>query len=659
MPDWDKGSRRDGADKGMRSGDGTPGSEIITFGEFHIDPARRRLARGGRHLRIQRKPLDVLIYLASHRNRVVTRDELLEAFWSHAVNEEVLTRCVSILRRLLDDARDPPRYIETVWGEGYRFIAPARVGREGDPDASEPRITTTGRHGGGETPRPSPDPGRPPDRPSKSGGFGRGYRIAAGVLTTLLALAAVTIWRSHRPFDPSVDRIAVLPMSSDDDADGWLAEALTDHLARTVSRIEGLTVVAPGSAERFSDRSDPGEIGRRLGVGAVLASQLHRVGDLSGLRAQLVSTGDGTVLWSVEVPPTAVDLEPRRIEQLAVSVARRLWANLQLREPSAVVDGEAYRHYLRGRYYWNQRSIAGLEAAIESYERALAIEPGYVDALVGLADSWLLLPLYGAVPPAEAIPKAREAARRALERDRGAAHAFAVLGVVATQYDWNWTEAEALLRRALTLNPNNATAEQWLGELYCYRLRSEDCRRHLRAAVGLDPLSPVLRMLQGSPALFSGDFEEAVSAYSRALEESPGFPLGHYVLGLAHTGLGDWDRAIDAYRASLPDLGLAIVGGPLVYALAKRGDTEGARTMLEEMESLARTRYVPPTKFTVAWLGLGDRKRAVEWLDRALEARDDRLVYLAVDVHFLDLHGDPDFRALAERVGLLDVLRPR
>ena len=163
-------------------------------------------------------------------------------------------------------------------------------------------------------------------------------------------------------------------------------------------------------------------------------------------------------------------------------------------------------------------------------------------------------------------------------------------------------------------------------------------------------------MLQGSPALFSADYPSALAAYTRALQESPDFALGRYVLGLAYAGLGDWQQAIAAYRAALPGLGLAIVGGPLIYALAESGDTQAAQDRVAELELLASQRYVPPSKFAVAYLGLGDRSQAMQWLAQAVQARDDRLVYLAVDVHFRDLLDDPAVREIATTVGLLEAI---
>jgi serine/threonine-protein kinase len=361
-------------------------------------------------------------------------------------------------------------------------------------------------------------------------------------------------------------------------------------------------------------------------------------------------------LWNFTVEPTQARTEEEAILNLARAMARRLWANLQLREAERQVGPEAYRHYLHGRYYWNQRTLTGLSAAIGSFNAALKLEPNYVDALTGLADSWLLMPLYGAVAPNAAMPKARAAAERALQLDPGDSRAHAVIGVINMQYDWQWVTAESHLRKALTLNPNDATAEQWLGELKCYRARFDECRRHLRTASGLDPLSPILRMMQGSPDLYSGHFEAAVAAYLRTLDELPDFEFTHIALGHAYIGLEAWDDAIASYERLLPDLGLAIIGGPLIFALAKRGESQRAQEMLLELESLARQSYVPPSKLAIAYLGLGDRARAISWLERAVEAHDDRLVYLGVDNLFSELRSDPDFREIAAAIGLLEVL---
>ncbi len=618
------------------------GGSDLQIGEFRLDRLARRLLKNGRQLRIQQKPLDVLIYLAENSTRLVTREELLGRFWPRAVNEEALTRCVSTIRKRLGDVRDPPRYIETLWGQGYRLIETVEELPRFDPEtpgARQPGVKADDVDSESKT-----------DRYSKAR-----IGMAALILVAILAGLLRMLPDASNAAISNIDRIAVLPISAPDDED-WAVSALTDQLIRTISRIEGVTVVARGSAAQFSGASDPIEIGERLNVDAVLVSVLERSQDSARLKSELVSTSDAGVLWNFTVEPGQARTDEERILNLARAVARRLWANLQLREAKRRVNPDAYRNYLRGRYYWNQRTLAGLSAAIDSFNAALQLEPDYIDALTGLADSWLLMPLYGAVAPNDAMPKAREAAERALQLDPAESRAHAVIGVINMQYDWEWVAAESHLRKAQTLNPNDATTEQWLGELNCYRRHFDECRRHYRIATGLDPLSPILRMLQGSPDLYAGRFEAAVAVYLSTLDEMPDFEFTHLGLGHAYIGLEAWEDAIASYETLLPDVGLAIVGGPLIFALAKSGETKRARDLLRELETLAQRRYVPPSKLAIAYLGLSDREQSIAWLRKAVEAHDDRLVYLGVDNLFAELRSDAEFREILARIGLLDVL---
>jgi len=597
------------------------GAKSIEFGEFRVDLTRHVLLRGNSRIRIQKKPLAVLIYLIRQAPRMVPREELLDRFWSRAVNDEVLTRSVSTIRKHLADNEDPPRFIETYRGQGYRFVAAV----------------------GGSTPGATSPPVR--------AGLKRRSKIAAVAVAAML-ISAVLFWLVKSPDEAKpgrIERIAVLPLAVPGAGSEWLKPALTDHLMHAVSGIEGITVV---SSTIETSNLDVQAHGADLNVEALLLTRLERISSGSALRAQLVAVEDGALLWSTVVQSDYEFSSGNQVQKLARQLAIRLRPTLQLGEQKPSVDQRAYSYYLQGRYYWAQRSAIGLEAAIAAYDAALAIEAEYMDALLGSAESWLLMPLYGAMAPDDAIPKARQFAERALVLDPVSGRARAVLGSIRMQYDWNWTEAEALLREAVSLNPNDATAQQWLGELFCHTSRFEECRRQLRIAFELDPLSPVLRMQQGSPALYSGDFAAAISLYSDATSIAPEFPLGRYVLGLAYAGISDWDRAVAAYRSSLPDLGLAIVGGPLVYALSQAGEGDEAHRILAELESLAMSKYVPPSKIAIAYLGLEDTERALAELWRAVEAHDDRLVYFRNEVHFRDLTTEAGFRDIATRIGL-------
>jgi serine/threonine-protein kinase len=595
--------------------------DTLKFGEFRIDLPQRVLFRGAERVRIQRKPLAVLIHLIQQAPRMVPREELLQKFWSRAVNEESLTRCISTIRTLLGDNKNPPEFLETHHAQGYRFIA--EVARSGANDVPAGRRSRSRRLG-----------------------VAAAFLILASVV--LLATRFIPGGKAPGPSPETINRLAVMPVVVEYPEEPWLERALTDHVMRAVSRVEGITVVASGPA---SGVIEPQEQGNRLNVQALLLTRLEAMPKGSRMSARLVATDDGALLWQSSFASTDAIVSSSQVEKLARQVAVRLRPALQLRDQKKQVDEPAYAAYLRGRYYWSQRSAVGLEAAIVAFNEALEINPDYADAMLGAAESWLLLPLYGAMSPMEAIPSARALSQRVLDEDPHNARARAVLGVIAMQFDWNWLAAESLLRESVALNPNDATAQQWLGELYCYQSRFDDCRRQLRIALELDPLSPVLLMQQGTPALYSGDFDAATAAYKTAMENSPQFALGRYALGLACAGLGDWDRAIAAYETSLPDLGLAIVGGPLIYALSKSGKVAAANMILERLEALAETRYVPPSKLAVAYLGIGDKERAVASLQLAVDTHDDRLVYYANDVHFRDLLGESGFREIAERLG--------
>jgi DNA-binding winged helix-turn-helix (wHTH) protein/tetratricopeptide (TPR) repeat protein len=615
----------------------------LGFGEFRVDLERRTLYRDKSRIRIQRKPLEVLIFLAERSPSLVTRAELLQRFWSTSVNEESLTRCISTIRKHLDDTGDPPRYIETHRGVGYRFR----------PVVSRPDRRSAGGHRDGSRKLPS-NPGAPePSGTVPVAAATATRRRSAILLVATLAVAALIYWLSSR--SPQPDRIttlAVLPITTSDESADWLASALTDELRRAVSRIEGVRVVTTAPEPRKVDTSQPVELGRALGVEALLAARLEAEPGEFRLRADLISTADGGILHTFSIDPDGSAAQSGRVMRLARAVAARIRPTLQLQGPGPEVDAETYRHYLRGRFYLSQRTAESLEAALRSFDAALDSSPGYADALASAAEAALLLPLYGAVPPKRAIPRARTLATRALASDPQASGAHAVMGMIALQYDWDWVAAEAALSRAVALDPNNAVARQWLGELYCYQARFEACRRELANAFERDPLSPVLTMLQGSPDLWRGDFDAAQSAYAEASEAFPDFSMVELALGLAQSGAGRWNAAIETYERNLPKLGLAIVGGPLIFALARQGDRERALALLADLEALAESRYVPPTKLATAHAGLGSRTETLRWLEVACETRDDRLVYLTVDSHFRHLRADPGFRAIVSRVGL-------
>ena len=611
------------------------------FGPFQLERSTRRLLRQGRVVHLARRPFDVLEHLIAERPRLVSREELLALFWGgRDVYEEALTRCVSSIRKALDDRSDPPLYIETRWHEGYRFIAdilPAPI----DGPAS-----TTG------TAADEP-PVQPPDSVPR-----RARRIGLSVVLVVASMALLAAsWPTLRQLGTAdrsgvgIKRLAVLPLRAEA-TEPWVGQGLADDLVQTLSRMEGLTIVAPEAAARaLDDGSDLAEVGRALDVQALLKGAVRQDGERYVVSLQLLDTVDSHVLWAYESVSSQSEMAGARAD-IARRLATRLSARLRTPPPPAPRHEATYGLYLRARHLWNQRTRESLNQSIALFGEAIAAEPDYSEAHAGLAESWLLMPLYAGVAPHEAHPRARAAAQEALRLNPDCARAHAVLAVISSQFDWDWLAADEHFRQAVELDPNSATAFQWWAESLCFRRLFDRCQEYLREALALDPLSPILTLAQGLPARFSGDTEAARRTFEAVLRTHPSFAFAEYQLGLIASQDRDWDRAIAHLERALPAMGPILGGSPLGYAYARAGRTTDALRLRHDIEQLSAHRYVPPLAFAGIAMGFGDHDLALSWLERAATVHDDFLASVAVNHHFDDLHGDPRFEALLARVGL-------
>lgn len=606
------------------------------FGAFVLDRSTRRLLRDGHVVPLARRPFDVLEYLVAQRPRLVPRSELLAEFWGgRDVYEESLTRCLSSVRKALDDREDPAQLIETRWNEGYRFIGEVTLETAGATPIAAPAPL--------DASEVTPDASVRRRTPSGAWVALAGAFIALLVATAMLLRPAGT--------DDPIRRIAMLPLSGDA-SEQWLADGLADELTHALSRIEGLTLIARASAQRARDADeDPVRMGRQLKVDALLEGRLRAVDQGHALMMRLVSARDGAVLWSHEDTYSEPELVASA-SQIATRLGVRLSARLRTTSVSQPISGEAYATYLRARYQWNLRTAASLREARRLYEQVLATEPGFADAWAGLAECWLLMPLYASDAPFEAHPQARRAAERALALDPAHSRALAVLGVVSSQFEWNWTAADDYFLRAIQLDPNNATAQQWLAEAYCYRRRFEECARHMKEALALDPLSPILATASALHARFSGQHEIARRNHEAVLKTYPTFSFAEYQLGLIASAAGDWTTAARHLEHVLPVFGPVLGGAPLGFVYARAGRVAEARAIEADLQRLSATQYVPPLAFSDIAMGFGDYALAKKWLQRAETVHDDFLVTIGVDHHHRELHGDPQFEALLRRLGL-------
>jgi tetratricopeptide (TPR) repeat protein len=347
-------------------------------------------------------------------------------------------------------------------------------------------------------------------------------------------------------------------------------------------------------------------------------------------------------------------------DEIAGAIADVLQAKL-LRAPKAYTqevpksgDPKAYEQYLRGRHLWNQRTPAALHSSIEAFERALAIDPTHAPSFAGIADSYVILGVYGHRPPDEVMPKAKAAAEQALAIDASLAGAHTALACVRALYEWDWAGADAAFRRAIAHNPQYTAAHQWYA-MNCLvpQRRFDAALKELERATALDPLSLAVNMSVGLLHFYRRELDSATRALRATLELNRDFGTAHYFLGHVHLAAGRCDEAIAELETAVTlQSGSAEVTAALACALAQAYRHEEAESLLAGLEQRAQETYVSPALLAQVHLVLGDVSTALDQLERAAERRTTDLAWLKIHPIYDRVRGHPRFRALLERMGL-------
>jgi serine/threonine-protein kinase len=457
-----------------------------------------------------------------------------------------------------------------------------------------------------------------------------------------------------RPAAAGPRRLAVLPLAAagSDPELPVLADGLTEGLIRSLSRRSGRSVLAASTVFRFRGAADPLAVGRELSADAVLVGRLEPRGGALTVAFELVDVARGEHLWGESyrrAPGGLADLEREvaralatRFEPDSISGARR-----RAGTPPAI-DAEAYRDYLRGRAFWNQRTEQGLERSRDCFQRALERDPAFALAWAGLADSFNVAPFWGMAPPTVAFPRARDAAERALALDPGLPEAHAALGYLRFYFDWSFAKAENDFERALAENPSDAETRRRRGVALALVGRAEESRRELEWAERLDPLSLSVRADRGLAAWLSGDADRAVAIGRDLVAAKPGFAPAQFYLGLALTDRGRLEEAGETLGAA-GDRSAAIAARGEVAA--RSGDLDAARRALARIAERAATRYVSLYPLACLHLAMGEREAALATLERALVARCETLVWALRDPRLAPLRGEPRLAALLAELG--------
>jgi len=459
----------------------------------------------------------------------------------------------------------------------------------------------------------------------------------------------------------SFDSLAVLPFStSDSNPDSeYLSDGITEAVINTLAQLPQLKVMARSTVFRYKDQNrDPREIGRDLHVKAVLTGKVTQHGDNLIVSAELVDVADGSQLWGEHYKRHMTDIFQVQ-KEISSEISDKLRLKLTREQQEKLTrcytdNAEAYRLYLKGRYWWNKRTIDGMKKAVLYFEQAIELDPTYALAYAGLADCYAMLGLYTALAPDESFPKAKIAQLRALEIDDNLAEARASLGFTLMFHDWDLKQAERELRRAIELNPGFASAHQWLGFCLGFGRRTEEAMAEMNLALQLDPFSASINYTAAIPIFWRRRYDEAILLFRSAVELHPDFWSTHYWLGLALAQNGEFALAIAELEKAraLGDSPWSLSG--LGYAYARAGRKNDAQEILNELKALAKETYVSAYEIALVYAGLDKANEAFDYLERAFDNRDRMMIWLGVHPLFDNLRADTRFRDLLLRIGLTD-----
>ena len=458
---------------------------------------------------------------------------------------------------------------------------------------------------------------------------------------------------------PRAERsIAVLPFAnlSPDPENEYFADGMTDELINALAKVPGLRVVSRTSAFAFKGRQqDVRSIGSQLNVECVLEGSVRRAGRRLRTAVQLVNVADGYQLWS-----ETFDREMEDVFAIQDEISRGIVSALKLRllgassgslVKSATDDFEAYTLYLKGRLLWNRRSDDALRHGLAYFEQALERDPNYPLAHIGLADSYVLLGFYTALPPAEAFPRAKAAAETALRLDPTLGEAYPALAYVKMYYEWDWAGAQRAFRQAIERNPGHATAHQWYGNCLAILGRFDESLASFQRAVELDPLSPIKNAALGWGHYFARHYPEAIAQQRRALEIDADLAVTHLWYGLSLEQTGAVGEAVERFSDAVRLLGRDPVGlSFLAHGLALAGRRAEAQEILDELLAMAERRYVSAYDIAVAFTGLGGYDDAKAWLEKGYAERTHWMALLKVDPRLDPLRSDRRFETLLGRM---------
>jgi TolB-like protein/DNA-binding winged helix-turn-helix (wHTH) protein/Tfp pilus assembly protein PilF len=634
----------------------TLAAPIIQFEDVEIDLGKFEVRRQGRRIRLEKQPFDLLVLLLRNRGDLVAREEIAESLWGPDVFVETdrsINNAIRKIRLALRDDPEHPRFIETMPGRGYRFIARVSLPSDGQLQSIPQQIVSPDGHSGAVVESASHKVAPRPYRTARR----------AAVLVSVVCLIFVTgivlnVGRTRewlgRGRPVTIRSLAVLPLEnlSGDPAQDYFAEGMTDELITDLAQLNDLRVISRTSVMRFKGTKTPlPEIAKELQVDAIVEGSVVRVGPRVRISAQLLEGASDRHLWAQTYEHDLSDvlgLQRELARAIAGEVKIKLTPKQRGRlESSRPVNPEAHTAYLKSRYFiYNQRSPEGARKSLECSLQAVQSAPDWALAYSGLADSYISAAFLSALPPNEAMVKAKFAAKKALELDPDLPDAHVALGLILQNFDYDYTSAEREFNRAIEVSPSNSYAHLSYADVLNVVGRSDEAISEIKLAHQLDPMSFWISRDVGRILYQARRYDEALEALRQAADMNPTSGVVYNWMSWVYDKKGEVAQSVELDLKNEENLGAS---QEVLQQLRRAYLVSGERGYLKKHNELIRNDPYEKALYTAR---LGETDEALKLLQKAYEEHSGWLTFVKVDPELDNLRSDPRFTELLRRINL-------
>jgi TolB-like protein/DNA-binding winged helix-turn-helix (wHTH) protein/Tfp pilus assembly protein PilF len=633
--------------------------ETISFEEFELDPRSFELRRQGQLVKVERIPLQLLFLLAENRDRLVSRDEILEAIWGKnqfVDADNSINTAIRKARQALKDDPENPRFLRTVSGKGYRFTA--QVIEPPSPARVQEVVESV------QAPAPA---SAPPARPRRAWLF-----WVALALVAIIGTAAV--FRTHFVTPAKTNQkkamLVVLPFVNLSQVPGqeYLADGMTEEIITQLGSLDPvrLGVIARTSSMQYKGaQKGAAQVAQELGVDYLLEGSVRRDNQRVRVTAQLIQASDQTHLWAADFDRDLGDV--LRLESdLALAISNKIELTLPPLVRTRLTDAPplnpaAHEAYLQGLHDWDLRTRPAVERSIAEFQNAIALDPSYAPAYAALARAYSLAPVVGAATAMESMPNARETALRAIELDPLLASGHTTLGFVKAHFEFDWPGAEREYVRALELNPNDAYAHLFYSNSYLSPLgRHDEAIAEMQKAVALDPFSAPIQGFLGRTYIWARQYDKAMAQFQKCAQMFPGFAIDHERMAQLNALTGQFEEAIrEDTKARLlsgeDEKSVLQKEAALRQSLAQGG----AHGYWKQVLALSAMKDKPPEMYNSAFgtailfAQLGDKSKSLDLLEQAYQERSLAMTEINIEPAFSSMTDEPRFKTLLRQVGIV------